>query len=99
MDFVITALDYPNQLERRLAHREAHIKGLTQAVKQGMIISAGALTNEKGDMIGSSIHARFDNRAQLDEWLENEPYVLGDVWENIEIRTANIVDTDKLKNS
>ena len=99
MDFVITALDHPNQLERRMANRDAHVKSLTELVKSGNIISAGAITNEKGEMIGSSIHAHFDDRNQLDEWLKQEPYVIGEVWADIDIKTVNLIDTQKLKSS
>ncbi|MGH1426475.1 MAG: YciI family protein [Arenicella sp.] len=97
MDFAITALDYKNQLEKRIANRDAHVKGLTQAAKNGTLISAGAITNDKGEMIGSSVHVRFESRAALDEWLANEPYVTGNVWESIDIKTVNLIDVAALK--
>jgi len=99
MDFVITALDFPNQLERRMKNREAHVAGLIKAAKSGQLISAGALTNDNGEMIGSSVHVRFENRTELDAWLENEPYVTGKVWEKVDIKTLNLIDVEKLKNS
>ena len=97
MDFVITALDYKNQLEKRIANREAHVKGLTDAAKNGNLISAGAITNDKGEMIGSSVHIRFDSKLALDEWLSNEPYITGQVWESVDIKTINLIDVQKLK--
>ena len=99
MDFVITALDYENQLEKRVENRGAHVKGLTAAAKNGNLISAGAITNDKGEMIGSSVHVRFDSKSALDEWLTNEPYVTGKVWESIDIKTVNLIDVAALKAS
>ena len=97
MDFVITALDYENQLQRRLDNRPEHVKGLTAAAKNGNLISAGALTNENGEMIGSSVHVRFEDRTELDSWLKNEAYIINNVWESVEIRTVNLIDVQKLK--
>jgi len=99
MDFVITAYDYKNQLEKRLENREAHVKGLTKAAKNGNLLSAGALTNEEGEMIGSSVHVRFDSREELDQWLKNEPYILNKVWETVQIDTVNLIDVNALKSS
>lgn len=97
MYFVITALDYENQLEKRLANRETHLVELKAAIKKGLIISAGAITNDNGDMIGSSIHANFESRDELDQWLANEPYARNGVWESVDIRTINLVDTESIK--
>lgn len=99
MDFVITALDYENQVEKRMANREEHVKGLTAAAKNGQLISAGAITNDKGEMIGSSVHVRFDSKEALDQWLANEPYVTNGVWESVDIRTVNLIDVAALKAS
>ena len=99
MDFVITALDYKNQLQNRLDSRPEHVKGLTTAAKNGNLISAGALTNDNGDMIGSSVHVRFENREELDAWIKQEAYVINKVWESIEIRTVNLIDVNKLASS
>ena len=99
MDFVITAKDYKNQVQRRIDNRPEHIKGLITAAKSGNLISAGALTNDKEEMIGSSVHIRFENREKLDMWLANEPYVINKVWETVEVNTVNLVDIAKLKAS
>ena len=99
MDFVITALDYKNQLEKRLANREAHVKGLNEAAKNGKLISAGALTNENGEMIGSSVHVRFESRQALNDWLKDESYINNGVWEKVDIQTINLIDVEALKSS
>ena len=92
MDFIVTAHDFVNQVENRMANREAHLVGLKKAINNGNIISAGAITNENGEMIGSSLHVRFETREQLDEWLKQEPYVTGKVWEKVCIENVKLID-------
>jgi hypothetical protein len=42
-------------------------------------------------MIGSMIMCEFGSRAELEkQWLESEPYVLGKVWERIDIQRARV---------
>lgn len=33
----------------------------------------------------------FESRKELDEYIENEPYVVYKVWEKIEIESINVV--------
>lgn len=37
-------------------------------------------------MIGSAVIVDFPSRAELDDWLKNDPYVTGGVWQKIEVR-------------
>ena len=42
-------------------------------------------------MTGSMIVGEFESRQALDQkWLDKEPYVLGKVWEKIEITGAKV---------
>ena len=55
------------------------------------------MLNEEGDMNGSVMIADFENRDALDQWLNSDPYVTGDVWKDIEIipfRLAGITKND-----
>ena len=99
MDFIITAYDYKNQVEKRITNRDAHIQGLSKAAKQGNLVSAAALLNDEGDMVGSSVHVRFESKTALDKWLKDEPYIVNQVWESFEIQQAKILDVDALKSS
>ena len=36
-------------------------------------------------MIGSACVAQFASRAELDAWLERDPYVTGGVWRDIQV--------------
>jgi uncharacterized protein YciI len=90
MQYVITALDYTDAeaLNRRLANREAHLVEAKRLIAEGKIISGGAIKDDNGRMIGSTLHVDFPDRASLDKHLATDPYVTGKVWEKIEIRPA-----------
>ncbi|UYF99664.1 MULTISPECIES: hypothetical protein [unclassified Halomonas] len=45
-------------------------------------------------MIGSTIHVNFENRSVLDEWIDQDPYTLGRVWETFDILQVRLVPVD-----
>jgi uncharacterized protein len=93
MNFVVTALDYKDEgaLARRLANRDAHLAGVRALVSKGQFLSGGAILNDEGKMIGSTLHVDFADQASLEAHLQQDPYVAGKVWETIEIRPARFV--------
>jgi uncharacterized protein YciI len=76
--------------ERRMAARPAHFAGLEPMVARGEILTGGALLDDGGNMIGSILLTEFPSRAELDAWLEREPYVTGGVWHKIEVKPARV---------
>jgi|SRR5690606_18106470 len=93
MQFVVTALDFTDSgaLERRLQHRQEHLAGVLRLQAQGRFLSGGAILDDAGKMIGSTLHLDFPDRASLDEHLQADPYVAGRVWERIEVRSVKLV--------
>lgn len=93
MQFVITAMDYTDAgaLERRMAQREAHLTGVRKLITAGHFISGGAILDDKGKMIGSSLHMEFPDRAALESQLRTDPYISGKVWEHLDIRELRLV--------
>lgn len=87
MQFVIIARDGTDKkaLERRMAVRSAHLELSNEAIKRGEQIMGGALLSEEGQMKGSVMIVDFENREELDKWLQVEPYVTGNVWQDIEV--------------
>ncbi len=65
MQFVITALDYTDAdaLDRRMANREQHLAGARNLFASGHFVSGGAILDDTGKMIGSTLHAEFPTRA------------------------------------
>ncbi len=91
MQFIVTGYDGKDEgaLARRMAAREAHLAMARQLVDQGRWLYAAAILNDQEKMAGSVIICEFDSRQALEtEWLDKEPYVLGRVWEKIEITRA-----------
>ena len=89
MQFIITAHDGENMLEKRMAVRPRHLDGKAKLGKQ--IVCAGGLLDDEGKPKGSVIVADFEGRAALDDYLKNEPYVTEHVWEKIEVESINVV--------
>lgn len=93
MQFVVTALDYTDAdaLTRRMAHREQHLAGVKKLIAAGHFLSGGAILDDAGKMIGSTLHVEFPTRADLDAQLQGDPYVSGKVWEKIDVRQVRLV--------
>ncbi len=91
MQFIVTGYDGEDDkaLERRMAAREDHLKSGTKLYESGKWLYAAAIMSDDGKMIGSMIVCEFASREELDEqWLKNEPYVIGNVWKKIEVKRA-----------
>ncbi|MBR1708915.1 MAG: hypothetical protein IJ719_08825 [Clostridia bacterium] len=89
MQFLVKALDGENMLEKRMEVRPRHLEGMKKLGKK--IVVAGGLLDEDGKMKGSALVLDVADRAELDEYLKNEPYVLEGVWQNIEVEKLNVV--------
>lgn len=81
--------------QRRLAIRPKHFEKLKTLIDQGHVIAGAAILDDNGQMIGSTMLMDFADRAALDLWLKEEPYVVGDVWRNIEIRPVRIAHPER----
>jgi uncharacterized protein YciI len=91
MQFIVTAYDYKEDgLRNRLAVRGEHIKLGDKLKSEGKCLYGVALLDNKEQMEGSVYIMDFSNREELDEWLKNEPYVLGKVWEKIEVKPCKV---------
>ena len=87
MQFLVTAYDGTDAdaPARRQAVRDAHLVGARGLTEEGRILIGGAILDDAGGMIGSCCIVDFATRAELDEWLRNDPYVTGGVWQKIEV--------------
>jgi uncharacterized protein YciI len=88
MQFLVTAYDGKDEgaLDRRLAVREEHLKATAQMKAEGKTLFAGALLDENEKMIGSALIVNFPSREELDKWLEVEPYMINNVWKQLDIK-------------
>jgi len=59
--------------------------------KEGKLLFASALLNSNENMNGSVMFAEFPSEEDLrNEWLANEVYITGKVWEKVIIRKAKV---------
>ena len=87
MQFLIIARDGRDQdaLKRRLAVRERHLENAARLQADGKLLLGGAILDDDGNMVGSAAIADFESRQALDDWLRSDPYVTGNVWQDIEV--------------
>lgn len=92
MQFVITAYDGtdPEAATRRSVARPAHLERAAEAKSAGHFIAGGAILNDSGDMIGSTLYVEFESRNQLEQWIAGDPYVTGGVWKEISIQAIRL---------
>jgi uncharacterized protein YciI len=92
MQFIVVAYDNTDAgaLERRLVAREAHLKSAKEMFDSGRWLYAVGILNDDGKMIGSMIICEFPSRKELEQWLKEEPYVIGNVWKTIDIKRAQV---------
>lgn len=89
MQFLVKAYDGPGMLDKRMEVRPRHLEGMKALGKQ--IICAGGLLDEEGRTKGSALVMEFKDRAALDAYLANEPYVVEGVWQKIDVEVMNVV--------
>jgi uncharacterized protein YciI len=92
MQYIITGYDGTDEkaMDRRSAVREEHLKSVERRFNAGEHLYGTAILDDAGKMIGSMMIVEYSSREELDKWLENEPYVLGNVWRKIEIRPCKV---------
>jgi uncharacterized protein YciI len=93
MQFIVIAYDGTDDkaLDRRMAVRDAHLKQFKEMYDKGQALYGVGILDDAGKLIGSMIVCDFASREELNSlWLKNEPYIVGKVWEKIEIRRAQV---------
>lgn len=94
MQFVIIGLDGTDKdaPARRQAARQNHIQKGDELLASGNLYYGAALLNDDGSMKGSMYVVEFTDKKELQEWLDTEPYVVGEVWKDITIHRSNTRD-------
>ena len=92
MQFLIIGRDGSDAeaLNRRLAVREAHLALGDKMRDAGKMLYGAAILSDDEKMIGSILLCDFNSREELDQWLEEEPYVQGDVWREVEVKRIKV---------
>lgn len=90
MQFLVIARDYADALDRRMAVREEHVARGNDMRDRGELLFAVAILDDDSKMTGSLMVLNLASRRHVDEWLKSEPYVTGNVWENIEVLPCRV---------
>ena len=94
--YVIHAFDATDSdaLNHRMAVRPSHFENMSIFKAAGNFILGGAMLDEKGQMIGSTVVMQFESDAAFQAYLDSEPYIQNKVWVNIKIypfKTATVL--------
>ena len=92
MQFLVVAYDGKDKdaKNRRAAARSSHLVEAQELKEAGNIIVGAAILDENEEMIGSTLCVEFESRADLDEWLANDPYVTEGVWKDITVQPIRL---------
>jgi hypothetical protein len=82
--FVLSCIDRPGSLERRMAAREAHLAYV--ADNRAMVRVAGPYLDDDGQMIGSMFVLEASDRGAVEAFSAADPYVLAGLFERVDIR-------------
>jgi len=95
MHFLITAFDGKDSeaSARRNNVRKQHLEGIKKLIKERKHLYAAAILDDENNMIGSILIVDYPSKETLmNEWLNNEPYVKGNVWQEIDIKPCIVPD-------
>jgi hypothetical protein len=92
MQYIVYAKDHTDTdaLGRRMTARTAHLEGVKALKARGCFVLGAALLNKEGTMIGSTMILQFEAQSDFDAWYAAEPYILGNVWGDVEIHPIKI---------
>ncbi len=94
MQYILSGWDGKDEqaLERRMSARPSHFRNAAELKRKGHFIFGGAILDDQGKMIGSTMIMQFENENQLQEWLNTEPYITAKVWEKYEILPFRVAE-------
>jgi len=95
MHFLVTAFDGKDNeaASRRNDAREQHLDGVKKSIKEGKHLYAAAILDDENNMIGSIMLVDYPSKEILmNEWLNDEPYVVCNVWKEIDIKPCKVPD-------
>ncbi|KZO91939.1 hypothetical protein CALVIDRAFT_557881 [Calocera viscosa TUFC12733] len=79
--FLIYAPDLPDAAPRRAKVRAEHLAGNTDRMDTGIFMLGGALLDTEGKMVGSAIVMRAESLDEVKEYVEQDIYTKGGVWD------------------
>ncbi len=92
LQFFVTAYDGTDEEapQRRHAAKEAHVRLGHEMIRSGNILFSTAILSDDEEVIGSMRIMQFETRAQLEGWLESEPYMVEGVWKDLQVKRCRM---------
>ena len=94
MQFLVIAHDGTDgQAPARRQHvRNEHLERAKAAHRDGTVVWGGAILDENGEMIGSTLVLEYPSASDVHEWIATDPYVTGEVWQDITVKPFRLAD-------
>ena len=86
--FVLTCIDKPNSLDRRMAAREAHLAWVRGRI--GEMKLGGPFLDEAGDMAGSLMILEEPDLAAARAFNAEDPYTKAGLWQSVDVRPFRV---------
>jgi len=79
-------------LDRRKNVRPNHLAGAKKLKANNNFVIGGAMLDDEGNMRGSIMIVQFASQEDFQKWYDNEPYITGGVWKEIEVKPFKVAD-------
>lgn len=94
MQFLLLATNDVNAGPNRRAElRPAHAANARELHEKGQLLAGGRVLDDAGSIIGSMMIVEFPTRAEVDAWLAKEPYAVGKLWKDVNVRIVQVTVT------
>jgi uncharacterized protein YciI len=90
--YIVTAYDYTDEgaLERRMNVRPHHLDGAKALKESGNYVLGGAMLNDEGKMVGSTMILQFESEEGLEAWKQSEIYITQKIWETVDVKPFKV---------
>lgn len=78
--------------ERRRNVRPNHLAGAKKLKENGNFVIGGAMLDDENNMRGSIMIVQFETQDDFQNWYDNEPYITGGVWREIEVKPFRVAE-------
>ena len=79
-------------LNRRKEIRPLHLAGAKKLKESGNFVIGGAILDDDSNMRGSIMIVQFESQDDFQQWYDNEPYITGGVWKEIEVKRFRVAE-------
>ena len=79
-------------LNRRKEVRPLHLAGAKKLKENNNLVIGGAMLDDEGNMRGSIMIVQFETQDEFQKWYDNEPYITGGVWREVEVKPFRVAD-------